>query len=130
MVEFYEYIFYRMYWFDVKKTRNFTPREGILSATLKMSVLGDLNFIFIAEGVNYIFNPSNRVCDMAYSLPPVIIIVALNYYYFSRKGRKDEIVNYWEKQATKEERFNMDVKLIAYIVLSFASVIWLAGWGV
>ena len=127
MVEFYEYIFYRMYWFDVKKTRKFTPKEGVLSASITMSLLEGLNFIFAAESINYLFNPNYKTCDIPYVFP-ALVFTALNFCYFSRKGRKDEIVNYWEKQATKEERFNMDVKLITYIILSFASTTWLVGW--
>lgn len=124
MVDFFEYMFYRLYWYDVIKMRFFTPREGLLSAVILMGFLLGMNYVFITEGFCYLFILDYKPGSIPYKIP-LTIIIALCYYYFSRKGRKEEIVNYWQNKASKDEKFMKDIKFIAYIVLTLVALFWL-----
>lgn len=126
MVELYEYFFYRVYWLDVEKTKLFTPKEGAVSASIVMTGVMGYNYIFIAELIIRFLYPEDYLFRDYPHWEPFVIILALNCYYFTRKGRWEDIVNYWKNMATQDERLSMDRKLILYIVITHVLVFLIA----
>lgn len=116
MVKFYEYFFYRMYWYYVEKGKEDIGNET-LSCVLGVSVFPMLNYITIYEYVKYLLLGNRPVNVWEYWIPATIILV-YNYLYFSRKGRKKLIVDYWSK-TSKQKKMKLDILLIIYMVASF-----------
>lgn len=121
MVKFYEYFFYRMYWYYVEKGKEDIGND-VLSCAFAMTVCPILNYITIYEYVKYLLLGNRPGNIWEYWIPTTIILV-FNYLYFSRKNRKERVVTYW-KNASRKEKWLLDIILVIYIIFSFACSMW------
>lgn len=116
MVEFYEYFFYRMYWYYVEKGKEDIGNE-ILSCSFGMTLFQSLNYIFVFEFIRYLLLGYRYGNIWEYWIPVTIILVC-DYLYFSRKGRKDRIIQRY-KNISKQRKIKLDIILIIYMIFSF-----------
>lgn len=123
MVRFYEYFFYRAHWYYVEKLKEDLGNDT-LSCVLGMSFIQGFNIVVLFDSVRY-FILNIRNSDVWYYWIILTGIVIYNYWYFSRKGKKKRIIDYW-KSVPKRERRKMDIILLVYITCTLLTTGWIA----
>lgn len=118
-MNFFDYLFYRMHWWNTKVVLDFSP---VFSAILCVSVIQGLNLVFILELFSigkwsFAENVLNN-----YLFVVGIIPLLFNLFYYLKNKRHVEIINKY-KNITVKERKRKDYICIVYIALSFILVV-------
>lgn len=124
MVEFYHYMFYKAYLWQVRKVKNID--FPVYSSVLAMSFVMTLNYDIIYDVVNYFVYHSRHPNEWAYWIPLPIIIV-FNYWYFSKDSRWKSVVKWGDKMSRQEKR-ERNIYYWIYIVMTlllFAAVFYI-----
>lgn len=119
-MKFFNYLFYRMYWWNTKVVLDFSP---VFSAILGISVIQGLNLVFILELLSigkwsFAENVLNN-----YLIVAGIIPLLFNLFYYLKNKRHLEIINKYKNIPVKEKR-KKDYICFAYTVLSFLLVVY------
>lgn len=122
MVKFYEFFFYRVHWYYVEKGKENIGND-VLSCAFGMTFFLGFNYAVIHDTIKYIILDYRyfNINIMQYWIPATIILVS-NYWYFSRKQRKERIVTYW-KGISKREKRKFDVLLVIYMFISIVLIL-------
>lgn len=115
------YVFYRMYWWNTKIVKDFTP---FLSALIIVSVLQGFNLIFIFEIIAFYIFKTTSYFSTKYFLFIGTLTFILDFFYYKFKNRYLEIVKECSNISKKNKQI-YDVLVIVYVIATFTIVILL-----
>lgn len=117
---FFNYIFYRMMWWNRKVVFDFTP---FISSIIILSVFQGFNIIFLVDFIDYNWGIDLLFFEKSFLIPPVLFII-LNYLYFKSKDRQAKI-NKWVSGFSKKKLIIYNILTILYFVISLMLLIWI-----
>lgn len=101
MVEFYHYMFYKAYLWQVRKMKNIDL--PLYSSSILMSFVMSLNCAIVSDVVSYFVYYNGNPSVWTYWIPLTIICV-FNYWYFSKDSRWKSVVKWGDKMSCIEKR--------------------------
>lgn len=101
MVEFYHYMFYKAYLWQVRKMKD--VNIPVYSSVLAMSFVISLNNAIVCDVVSYFVYYYRSPNIWAYWIPLTVICV-FNYWYFSKDSRWKSVVKWGDKMSRQEKR--------------------------
>lgn len=124
MVEFYHYMFYKAYLWQVRKMKD--VNIPVYSSVLAMSFVITLNYDIVYDVVNYFVYHSRHPNEWAYWISFVVICV-FNYWYFSKDSRWKSVVKWGDKMSHQEKR-ERNIYYWIYVIMTlllFAAVFYI-----
>lgn len=119
-MQFFEYIFYKMMWWNRRVVLDYTP---FISSIIILSVFQGFNIIFLIEFIDFYWGFDVLLIEKSFLLPPVLLIV-LNYFIFKSKEKQSRIKTRISK-FSKKKIIIYNTFLILYFIISLALLIWI-----
>ena len=114
MVEFYHYLFYKSYLWQVKVMKEID--YPIYSAVIMICFVICLNYITVFDTVNYFVYHDRWPGKWNYWIPLTIILV-FSYWYFTKNSRWKSVVK-WGDVMPRIEKRERNIYYWIYIVIS------------
>ena len=116
MVEFYHYLFYKSYLWQVKVMKEID--YPIYSAVIMITFILSLNYSMIYEFVSYFIYHNRWTWEYPWVYYfPLGALFVLNYWYFSKNARWQSVVKWGDKMPRIEKR-RKNIYYWVYIVIS------------
>ena len=111
---FFDYIFYRIYWWNTKVIKQ---KESPFFYTIAgVSALHIINTTTIIIGIYLLFNKSISHYPKLFQIVIMIFILCFCYYYYIHKSNNEEIIAYFKSLDSKKIK-RLNIWLIIFIVL-------------
>ena len=122
MILLYKYIFYRIYFFYVKRIKEKEIPQYFSSAVVSVIFLTNLNVII--DAYTYFFNRALiSYFDSYYKYSIVLIILCISIYVNTNK-RYIQIINRCKELTIKKQRI-LSIYSILYVAIVFICFFWL-----
>lgn len=119
-MNFFDYLFYRMKWWNTKVVLDFSP---FLSAIIIMAVFQGFNILFTLNVIKYNWGYRINFIDKYFLLLPVLFFI-LNLFYYRSPIKQANI----EKRVLGLSQRGIkryDILVVLYLVLSLFLLIWI-----
>jgi hypothetical protein len=119
-MRFFDYIFYKMKWWNTKKILDFSP---FLSAIIILAVFQGFNVLFVLNCLKYYWGYSVSIIDKYFlGLPVIFFVINLLRYHSSVKQSN---IDNWVLSLTKKSQKIYNLLVILYFIVSLILLIWI-----
>ena len=119
-MKFFDYVFYKMKWWNSKIVLDFTP---FLSSIIIMSVFQGFNVLSLYNLIKYFFGLSFNVVEDYYLAIPIVFF-SLNLLYY-RSPIKQAKIDKWAKELDDRTKKRYNISVILYFLFSLLLLIWI-----
>ena len=124
MVEFYHYLFYKSYLWQVKVMKEID--YPIYSAVIMITFILSLNYSMIYEFVSYFIYHNRWTWEYPWVYYfPLGALFVLNYWYFSKNSRWKSVVK-WGNEMPRIEKRGRNIYYLIYIVFTILAMVSVA----
>jgi len=119
-MNFFDYLFYRMKWWNTKVVLDFSP---FFSAVIIITVFQGFNILFVLDFIKYYWDFKVAFIDKYYLLIPIVFFI-WNVFHYRSPVKQTNI----EKRAlslSKRGRRNYNILVVLYLILSLFLLIWI-----
>ena len=117
---FFNYMFYRMMWWNKKVVFDFSP---FISSVIIISVFQGFNIIFLVYLIDFYWGFNVLFFEKSFLIPPVLLII-VNYLYFKSKNKQSRI-NMKVSGFSKKKKITYNILIILYFIISLTLFIWI-----
>lgn len=119
-MKFFDYIFYKMKWWNTKIVLDFSP---FLSAIIILAVFQGFNVLFILNSLKYYFGYSIDIIDKYFLGLPIIFCI-FNLFRYRSSIRQSNIDN-WVLSLSQKSQKVYNLFVILYFIGSLILLIWI-----
>ncbi len=119
-MNFFDYLFYKMKWWNTKVVLDFSP---LFSTIIIMSVFQGFNILFVLKFIKYYWGYGVNFIDRNYLLLPVLFFI-WNYFYY-RSPIKQANIKEWVLSISQRVKQVYNILVVLYFTLSLILLIWI-----